>query len=147
MQRILLCPWQYNQEIMENDLYLESIKQIDRSVEVITETLLLLKDKRVTLEEKMIRDYLHQLAEKLANTTASIHRFFRLKNYDIEEDLVIKIAELAKEIEGETRRLLKIVNYDLNFLEQYFEHDYFAQLNNELRFLERLESLTEKLKI
>lgn len=77
------------QQIKEpiSDPAMEAIEAATGAILTISKTLLALKDKRVTLEEKMIRTYLHGLAEDLASTLASLHKHYKDKNYDIEPGL------------------------------------------------------------
>ena len=130
---------------MSNSNSLETIKGITGSIELISEALLLMKDQRVTLEEKMIRNHLHELAENLANSLASIHCYFKTKNYDIEEKLIEDLNRLVQDIQSVVGELLKIIKYNWNFLEQYFEHEYFARLKNEHKFIERLNKITSSI--
>ena len=55
------------QEVTKEDYSRDSrylaIKEANQAAELITVTLLSLKDKRVTLEEKMIKSHLHELAD------------------------------------------------------------------------------------
>lgn len=125
---------------------IEAIEAATGAILTISKTLLSLKDKRVTLEEKMIRKYLHGLAEGLATTLASLHRHFKDKSYDIEPGLIDEFKQLASEIKTVSDSLAKIVDYNWNFLEQYFEHDFYSRLVNEHKFADRLETVSKSLR-
>ncbi len=115
-----------------------AIKEANQATELITVTLLSLKDKRVTLEEKMIKSHLHELAELLSSISVQMHKRFRVESYDIDKDTISNLRVLTGEILANVASLKKITDYNLNFLEQYFEHDYYATLVQEYRFKERL---------
>lgn len=125
---------------------IEAIEAATGAILTISKTLLSLKDKRVTLEEKMIREYLHGLAEGLATTLAFLHRHFKDKSYDIEPGLIDEFKQLAREIKTVSDSLAKIVDYNWNFLEQYFEHDFYSRLVNEHKFADRLETVSKSLR-
>lgn len=133
------------QQIKEpiSDPAMEAIEAATGAILTISKTLLSLKDKRVTLEEKMIRTYLHGLAEGLASTLASLHKHYKDKNYDIEPGLINEFKQLALEIKTVSDSLAKIVDYNWNFLEQYFEHDFYSRLVNEHKFADRLETVSK----
>lgn len=126
-------------------------------------------EKRVTLEEKMIRSYFHQLAGEIMQVNAIVHAAMA-ENYTKPSQSALNTSELAdrhKVIEQGLKdlrealnpleniqakltiqidELLKILAYDLNFMEQYFEHGFYSRLTNEENYLEALRAFGKTLK-
>lgn len=126
-------------------------------------------EKRVTLEEKMIRSYFHQLAGEILQVNARVHTAMA-ENYTkpsqsslntSELDLRHKVIEqglkdlrealkplenIQAELTIQIDELLKVLAYDLNFMEQYFEHGFYSRLTNDENFLEALRAYKESLK-
>lgn len=125
-------------------LYLS--KQVAHIIGTIDDTLLLLTEKRTTLEEKMIAKYFHELAEHYGRLAACIHHHClktseeTLPSGNLREDTY----NLNCRVKSTVDELLKIVRYNFNFLEQYFEHDYFESLVEEHKFIEALEALLKR---
>lgn len=111
---------------------------------LITETILILNGKRETLEEKMIKSIFLKLANALAESIKVIN-LCCLENKFPPSEIVDESSNLVEEIRLSVSELLKIVRYDLNFLEQYFEYDYCGKLHSEQRFVERVEEINRKL--
>lgn len=127
----------------------------------INEVVSRLSEKRVTLEEKMIRSYFHELAANLACCAAAGHnrlarayktthaRSQQKPSNDIsplvsDESLLTHaraLKELTEASEVIIDDLLKILRYDLNFLEQYYEYDYYTKLTNERDFNQQSKEL------
>jgi hypothetical protein len=103
-----------------------------------------LADKRVTLEEKMLRAYLHNLAIIGAKCAARVHELTR-DGAKSDLEIFSELSVVTEETIVALSELLKISRYDLNFLEQYFEHGFYNKLLNEYKFIERLESIESKL--
>lgn len=117
----------------------EDLKEI---IQLIDDVVAGLAEKRVTLEEKMIVNYLKELSSKtrlaseaLAGTGSKRHSC----------DVLPELQELAFETKASLRDLLKIINYNLNFLEQYFEHEYYESLVYEKRYVERMDAVVAAL--
>ena len=125
-------------------------------------------EKRVTLEEKMIRSYFHGLACQLMQINARIHE--RLgENYTKPSQSALNTSELSlwhkaieeglkalrqalKPLENQQTQLtvqldeiLKVLAYDLNFMEQYFEHGFYSRLSNDENHLAALEEFNKTL--
>ena len=135
-----------------------------------------LSEKRVTLEEKMIRSYFHQVEANLLELSAWLNRALALattpksgtsseneqasadasvdsyKTVTIVTTEEIKAASVDLDqfllrLEPEVDELLKALRYDLNFVEQYFEFNYYGKLTNEGSFLADSASLLSQFKI
>ena len=131
------------EELKSNKTFL-SVNKITGAIDLISETLFLMANKRVTLEEKAIRSSLHELVTIMAGSLSILHKRFEYGNYDIDEVLVGELDSLLDEISAVVRELKKAVEYNLNYLEQYFEYDYLARLTNEHKFNQRLKNLNNK---
>lgn len=122
-----------------------------------------LSEKRVTLEEKMIRGYLHDLASELLTMLAIIHKrlsktymsgqdksekereAFILSQAEDTLKWACELAHLQGQVEEIADNLLKVLRYNLNFLEQYYEFDFYGSLTNEKNVLAKAKELHLKL--
>lgn len=115
-------------------------------ITAISKSTFILKQKRTTLEEKAISRYLHQCGNLLGLILAKLHKSLAERT---EENLSQFALELIQNTTVDLRtrvdELLKILHYNLNFLEQYFEYDYLNQLANESQILENLQQAVEAL--
>ncbi len=104
-----------------------------------------LSEKRVTLEEKMIRMHLHQLSALFARVTQEAHQMLA-SHYDANVEATLdELQTLSIEVQNVVADLLKIIRYNLNFLEQYYEYDYYSRLQNDHRFVDRTLKIVEDL--
>ena len=123
------------------------MRQANRLAEVISkvgEAVILLSDKRVTLEEKMIRRYLHELSAIAAQAIRAIHLLTR-DGASCEDEIFGGLDQITGQILDSLNELLKVAHYDLNFLEQYFEKQFYDNLINQSRFIERFREIERKL--
>ena len=113
---------------------------------LMDEAILLLAQKRRTLEEKAIANHFHSLIEAYSRVIALLHMYMS-SNSDLDERKLVTIHKLQtvnEKVRNRVDELLKIIKYDLNFLEQYFEYEYCGRLLNEDTFLRDVnEALTE----
>lgn len=128
------------------------LQQSDESAKLISlidECLLLLSEKRRTLEEKAIAEYFHQLASCYAGVLVLLHSC--MSTQDSLEQPVLDLVNILRTVNEKVRNcveeLLKILKYNLNFLEQYFEYDYCARLRNNPELLDALEALRAELAV
>jgi|GEM_PF-641429 len=142
-----------------------------------------LSEKRVTLEEKMIRSYFHQVSANLLelqalynralaaattpkgenppigstdtsaypkaplSTSQSGHSGFKCTiNTDQIKDTCENFDQLLMRIETSIDELLKGLRHNLNYVEQYFEFNYYGKLTNEETFLEDSQGLLDQFK-
>ncbi len=113
---------------------------------LMDEAILLLAQKRQTLEEKAIANHFHSLIEAYSRVIALLHMYMS-SNSDLDERKLVTIHKLQsvnEKVRSRVDELLKIIKYDLNFLEQYFEYEYCGRLLNEDTFLRDVNAaLTE----
>jgi hypothetical protein len=109
-----------------------------------------LEEKRSTLEEKMIKRYFHELACDISSACTIIHRIL---SDEKESTSVVVAAEdidaglrLSEEIMTRLKEFHKSIDYDWNYLEQYFEHGFYLELTEKSRLLENARQFLSKLK-
>lgn len=131
-----------SEEINPTEKALSTSREASLLIALIDETLILLSQKRRTLEEKAIAGYFHRLSSRYALLISSLHEF--LASGDSvpcsAAEVFSKLQEVNENVRLRVEELLKTVKYNLNFLEQYFEYDYCAKLLYEDNFLADLES-------
>ena len=104
-----------------------------------------LSEKRVTLEEKMIRMHLHQLSALFGRVAEEAHQMLA-SHYDANAEIALdELRTLSAEVQNVVADLLKIIRYNLNFLEQYYEYDYYSRLQNEHKFVARTQKIVDDL--
>lgn len=130
-------------QLIENDLASEWLGETNFIGEIIvdiTACLAVLAAKRTTLEEKMIRQELHEVVASYGEMLATLHR--RLSKGDQPEAADLeRLRTLNFLVRWEVSRFLKALRYNLNYVEQYFEFDFCAHLREECRFAEEASAL------
>jgi hypothetical protein len=109
-------------------------------IKKISEALSILIDKRVTLEEKMIKSYFLKLASALGRISEQLLTVLAAQEASIESETLTKLVRIADEVNDKLEAFLKAARYDLNYLEQYFEHQFASEL-------ERSHLLEDSLKV
>ena len=129
----------------------------------INEIVSRMTEKRVTLEEKMIRNYFHQLAANLVSCAAAMHQGLAdaysdgATRHEQKTQAIVAytgelltlsnaLEELLAASEVIVDDLLKILRYNLNFLEQYYEYGLYTKLTNECDFVSKSHELLQSIK-
>ncbi len=102
--------------------------------------------KRITLEEKMIRNCLHELGSTIGMSVTSAHLKYLnedAKTQPISVEVLNDLDKLNEEIGAVLSEFMKMANFNPNFLEQYYEYDFAAKLLYEHKFNERLQDIVE----
>jgi hypothetical protein len=133
-----------NLEHTETAWLVES-KSLADAIGMMCEVIEALSTKRETLEEKMIKTYFHKLSISCCLCIQKVHQCFQMHPLTLASHSIENLHVLNVDLCASLRELLKIVHYNLNFLEQYFEYDFNAKLHNEFLFQERLEQVIEQL--
>lgn len=107
------------------------------AIEKINKVFVGLAPKRVTLEEKLIKRYLHELTQTLGSIIVVAHKQLAAANLPGNEELLVRLAAATNDLNNCLSELLKVMGFDLNFLEQYFEHDFYGKLSSDLKLLDR----------
>lgn len=100
-----------------------------------------LETKRVTLEEKMIKNYISALVIAITDYVSRVHAVINLGTFDIERKVVDELVSLHADMQPVFEDLQNKIDYDWNFLEQYYEHAFYGRLSNDLRFKERFQAI------
>jgi len=100
-----------------------------------------LEGKRVTLEEKMIKTYINDLLAQIADYVSRTHVIINRHSFDIDAASLKALALLVADMQPVFDEFKKTIDYNWNFLEQYYEHEFYARLANEHRFKERLADI------
>lgn len=133
-----------NPEIPDDNMRAELFRCLSEllSVAALVEGCLAgLEGKRVTLEEKMIKTYTNDLLCLIGNYVERSHRIINLGSFDIDAASFKLLASLTQDMQPVFKDLKKTIDYDWNFLEQYYEHEFYGRLANEYRFRERLQEI------
>jgi len=105
-----------------------------------------LEEKRATLEEKMIKRYFHELAAEISTASAIIHRILSERKESYESENLDCGLQLTNEILAKLQEFHKAIDYDWNYLEQYFEHGFYLELTESSLLLEKMRLFVAKLK-
>lgn len=130
---------------MPSNLWQLKTKQFAQALSLIAEALILLSEKRETLEEKLIKTYFARLS---ICCSSCLEKTIRLSQGRSAPGLTPpgeELEPLLEELLTALQESLKVVRYDFNFLEQYYEHAFFQKLENEYLFLERLGQVSSQL--
>ncbi|HEY9793448.1 MAG TPA: hypothetical protein V6D22_23815 [Candidatus Obscuribacterales bacterium] len=136
------------QQLRENDILAEWLGEARFTARILSDiddALSVLAAKRTTLEEKIITQELHSLAAKFCLILNSVHWRLR-ENNSPREDVLEKLRTLNFQVHETVETLLKALRYNLNYVEQYFEHNFAARLTNELKYTAEAEALVDMLK-
>ena len=128
-------------------LWLPELNMLTKIIDTIGQALADLSEKRVTLEEKMIRAHLHQVSAQCADIIREAHLVLSSHSDAIALPALDGLPEMTSEILAVVSDLLKTVRYNLNYLEQYYEYDFNLRLENEYHFVERLKVVGESMRL
>jgi hypothetical protein len=146
-QRLLMMESAPDVETLEHTetAWLVEVKHLAEAIGMMSEVIEVLSEKRETLEEKMIKTYFHKFSISCCLCIQKVHQIFQKNPVALTGQSIEILQALNQELGAALRELLKIVRYNLNFLEQYFEYDFNAKLHNEFLFQERLEQVLDQL--
>ncbi len=137
---VVVIEMEGEQEIL-SAAWLEEIRRMSSIIDKICEVLLVLTGKRETLEEKMIFRHLHTIASRLGLIMSVAHAALADRKEFSTPDVLGGFRDLGLKMQEVLDDFLKAARYDPNFLEQYYEHAFYARLVDEYRFLEQIDSL------
>lgn len=136
-----------NLSLTTQELALVVSRESAEIVALLDEALFALSQKRSTLEEKAISRYFHELVQLYGTIIALVHK--RLVNGVLEDKAELVTLESLQNINTSVKDsvedLLKIIRYNLNFLEQYYEYDYASKLTRDSGYISGLENIVTKL--
>ncbi len=105
-----------------------------------------LAEKRATLEEKMIARYFHELAQEVSTASSIVHTILSERKESWTGEDIDAAIELAASIKEKLQEFHKAIDYDWNYLEQYFEHGFYLELTESSHLLEKTRAFVGKLK-
>lgn len=136
-----------NEDIDIEDIELKlcnCVSSLSKNLLVIAQIASNLANKRTTLEERMIRNSLHQIGSTIGMSVTSFHRTWlddpslKAISKPSSVEALNSLKQISQEIDSALSEFLKMANYNSNFLEQYYEFDFNAKLMYEHKFNERL---------
>jgi hypothetical protein len=163
MSNAITSMTEQNPDTVPTSEVLACVKELLAVVDLIGDAISNIANKRITLEEKMIRNALHDLAAETSTSVAAIHKVLKPTGSKSHEPVTVTVSlptspdsglpraaldelfALTSEMHACFKELVKIINYDLNFLEQYYEHGFYGRLINENRFQTRLQEVMKQL--
>jgi hypothetical protein len=101
------------------------ISKIGAIIYKLGNALILLKEKRCTVEDKII---MREFLELMAEYGQVLQNLPQLQEAINEHDLLDSLNELNSLMLEMLSEFLKIFRYDLNFFEQYYEYDFINKL-------------------
>lgn len=105
-----------------------------------------LSEKRATLEEKMIKRYFHELAAEISTASSIIHAILSAEKELWTSENNDQTTQLTGDILSRLQEFHKAIDYDWNYLEQYFEHGFYLELTENSHLLEKTREYVSKLK-
>jgi hypothetical protein len=139
----------HSEEILQTpaQLALLESRASAKAVALIDEPILILSQKRKTVEEKVIVRYFHRLACVYGGIISLLHTYMSgdESGSQTQVDLLHRLRTVNENVASWVEELLKVLKYDLNYLEQYFEHDYCARLLSNQELLGALEQIRSEL--
>lgn len=105
-----------------------------------------LEEKRATLEEKMIKRYFHEIAVEIADGSLLIHQILSSGKPSVDNENADAVCNIAADILNKMQEFHKAIDYDWNYLEQYFEHGFYLELTESSHLLEKIRAVISKLK-
>lgn len=113
----------------------------------LTSAVAKLSEKRATLEEKMIKRYFHELAQEVSSASSIIHGILSSEKESWTSENHDRAMHLTGDILLRLTEFHKAIDYDWNYLEQYFEHGFYLELTESSHLLEKTRQLVTKLKL
>lgn len=112
----------------------------------LDEALILFSSKRTTLEEKMISSYFHKMVAGYAAILNKLH----LQLCDRKEPLfnergLESLRTLNLRVREAVGYLIKALRFNFNFVEQYYEYDFYTRLSQKELFLEDQEFILKQI--
>jgi hypothetical protein len=101
-------------------------------IKKISEALSILIEKRTTLEEKLIKSYFLKLASVQGRISEQLLTLLAANAPSIREETLAELVRIVDDVNSRLDQFLKAARYNLNYLEQYFEHQFASELERSL---------------
>ena len=109
----------------------EELLKCGTVINKISEALSILVEKRATLEEKMIKSYFIRLASAHSKAFEKLLEVMADGEAQLPERTLSDLASVAERANTMIDKFLKAAKYNLNYLEQYFEHQFASELERD----------------
>jgi uncharacterized protein YydD (DUF2326 family) len=101
----------------------------------LADALILLRNKRTTLEDKAIAKVFLDLVSSFAETSQMLCRLYeeietRVNHSTNSKEALSKLSEFSSSIEVLVEDCLKSLEHNYNYFEQYYEYDFVAMLKD-----------------
>ena len=126
--------------------HLRAASALSECLSSLTSATVKLAEKRATLEEKMMARYFHELAQEISIASSIIHAILSEKKESWTGENNDAAMELTGSIMEKLQEFHKAIDYDWNYLEQYFEHGFYLELTESSHLLEKTRAFVGKLK-
>jgi hypothetical protein len=124
--------------------YLKSMQSLGLVIRRISQVLSFLIDKRVTIAEKAIQEELALCVERESLLLYALSKAIKQKCQSLSENDCLKLRRINIKLSKQLQAFIKAATYNLNYLEQYFEHDFWLNLANN-KFAEQLSQFTQEI--
>lgn len=126
--------------------YLKTVKATSIVIKKITKVLLILTNKRKTIAERAIQAELICLVSLESQLITSLTQSLTDEKYFLDDKDCQKLRQINIRLNKQLQAFIKAATYNLNYLEQYFEHDFWIKLDNN-NFAQELSYLVEKISV
>lgn len=125
---------------------LRAARALSECLSSLTTAACKLAEKRATLEEKMMARYFHELAQEISTASSIVHAILSERKETWTDENNAAAMELTASIMERLQEFHKAIDYDWNYLEQYFEHGFYLELTESSHLLEKTRAFVDKLK-
>jgi hypothetical protein len=126
---------------------LRAASALSECLSSLTTAVAKLSEKRATLEEKMIKRYFHELAAEISAASSIVHTILSVEKELWTSENHDQTTQLTGDILSRLQEFHKAIDYDWNYLEQYFEHGFYLELTENSHLLEKTREFVNKLKL
>ncbi len=120
--------------------YLKSIQSLTVVINQLSKALYVLYNKRLTVAEKAIQEELALCAELESFFLYTLMAALKKKRNFLNKADCLKLKQINIKLNKQLKAFIKAAKYNLNYLEQYFEHDFWVELTNS-KFADQLAQI------
>ena len=126
---------------------LRAASALSECLSSLTTAVTKLSEKRATLEEKMIKRHFHHMASEISTASSIIHGILSGEKESWTSENHDQAMQLTGDLLLRLQEFHKAIDYDWNYLEQYFEHGFYLELTESSHLLEKIEQFVAQLKL
>lgn len=120
--------------------YLHLMIEAGLVINSLLKILSILTNKRITLAEKAIQAEFRACSKWERQLISVLLKCRRDQLYVFDQSDCKKLRQINIKLAQELKAFLKVANYDLNYTEQYYEHDFWLRISAD-KFSSRLEGI------